>query len=193
MAYGHMGTPKVLSFGARHMPQYHPMSDAEFDQLLLDIEENMVAIERAFNPAQSVNDCPPKGVNGESLAVTAPGSLGLRVGIRSLAPDACPTCPVPMDTDHECNWPRCAYESDESSSRTSTHLNPLGAVGRDDSAQFLAAVFSSCGVVKTSKAARISPMAATRQMPQNVIALMVISGFKVTSPCLDSMGRVGGC
>lgn len=63
MAYGHMGTPRILNFGARHM---------------LYLTSGIPAA------GMSLNVCPPKGVNGESLAVTAPGSLGLRVGIRPL-------------------------------------------------------------------------------------------------------------
>lgn len=104
--------------------------------------------------------CPPPVENSEPRSVTVPGEDGQGVGILG---------------DQ-------GLESLMSSTLTKTHLNPSGVSGFVDLAQLSESIFSLLSPPKTSMPARISPIAATRQIPQNVTALIVITG----SPSVSS-------
>jgi len=69
-----------------------------------------------------------------------------------------------------------------SSSRTSTHLKPAGVSGCLDRAQPLCLSSSTLSAVSMSHADRMSPIAATRQIPQKVTALTVITVPPVVVP-----------
>lgn len=100
--------------------------------------------------------CPPPVENDVVLTVTAPAASGQVAGIPE-------------------------YQVSESS-LISTHLKPAGASGAAD--RFQSCVAGSPGVLgpSTSIAARISPIAATTQIPQNVIALTDITAPPVVVP-----------
>lgn len=99
------------------------------------------------------NFFPPPVENSNVLAVTAPTKDGQ--GVDALSQGG---------------------ESSRLSSRTKTHLKPSGGVGCFDVDQFSSSTSLRLPRVNTSIAARISPIAASKQIPPNVIALIDITG-----------------